>query len=171
MLMKLNMKKAGQSVASAALLCVLAFSAGSIPEVAAQDATGAQLVSFSSSVTPAAAETGEVQAALENFIHGMAAGDQQTVWAYASEEDQAAFETEAALYTAFAQDFPELTQATDVRVQSVRNEGDTPFVKLTLRDADGNAYVADVGFWLDDAGDWKVVSCDIVPASDRVAAL
>lgn len=172
MLMKFNMKKASQSVASAALLYALAFSAGSIPQVAAQTDTGAsQLVSFSSSAVPATAEAGEVQAALENFIRGMATGDRNIVWAYASEEDQAAFETEAALYTAFAEDFPELTQAKDVRVQSFRNEGDTPFVKVTLRDADGNAYLADMGFWLDDAGDWKVVSLDIAPATDRVAAL
>ena len=172
MLMKFNMKKAGQSVASAALLCALTVSASSIPQVAAQTGTSApQLVSFSSTATPATLEAGEVQVALENFIRGMASGDQNMVWAYASEEDQAAFETEAALYTAFAEDFPELTQATEVRVQSFRNEGDTPFVKLTLRNGDGKAYLADVGFWLDDAGDWKVVSCDIVPTSDRVAAL
>ena len=171
MLMKLNVKKASQSVASAALLCALAFSASTIPQVAAQPEARVQSIAFSAAAEVGNPEGTEVQAAVENFVRGMAAGDAKTVWMYASEEDQAAFETEDALFTAFAEDFPELTQATDVRVQNVRAEGDTPFVKLTMRDTDGASYLADIGFWLDDAGDWKVVSLDIAPVTDRIAAL
>jgi hypothetical protein len=28
-----------------------------------------------------------------------------------------------------------------------------------------------MGFWLDDAGDWKLVSCGVKPVSDRLAGL
>ena len=61
-----------------------------------------------------------------------------------------------------------LTQVKDATVEAIRDEGDTPFVDLALTDASGNAYRATIGFWLDDAGDWKVISCDIAPAADRL---
>ena len=69
---------------------------------------------------------------------------------------------------AFADTFPVLTQVKDATVESIRDEGDTPFVELALTDTSGNAYRATIGFWLDDAGDWKVISCDIAPAADRL---
>jgi hypothetical protein len=51
----------------------------------------------------------------------------------------------------------------------VRLEGETPFVKARLQDGDGHRYRAEIGFWLDDAGDWKVISLDVQPFSDLVA--
>ena len=56
-----------------------------------------------------------------------------------------------------------LTQVKDATVEAIRDEGDTPFVDLALTDASGNAYRATIGFWLDDAGDWKMISCEIAP--------
>lgn len=98
----------------------------------------------------------------------MAEGDAKTVWMYASEEDQAAFETEDAVLEAFADAFPALTKAEDVMFDSFRIEGDTPFAVVSFADEDSNKYQADVGLWLDDAGDWKVVSCEVYALSDRI---
>ena len=50
----------------------------------------------------------DVRAAVATFIDGMTAGDAQTVWMFASEEDQAAFGTERAVYDAFAEVLPAL---------------------------------------------------------------
>jgi hypothetical protein len=166
------MKKTGQRVAAAALLCGLAFSGYNIPQVAAQpDSAALETVRFVHSVDAATAETAEVREAVSNFIRGMAEGDAETVWMYASEEEQMAFETEAATLAAYAAEFPALTKAQEVSIQSYRDEGDTPFVELSMRDADGNAYQASVGLWLDDAGDWKVVSLDVNAVTDQVASL
>ena len=172
MLMKLNMKKASQRVAAAALLCGLTFSAATIPQVAAQpDAAALETVRFTNSAALATPEAGEVQNAVQNFIRGMTEGDVKTVWMYASEEEQMAFETEEATYAAFVDAFPVLTEVKEVAFDSYRNEGDTPFVEVSLKDAKGNPYRATMGLWLDDAGDWKIISCDVKSTTDRVASL
>ena len=172
MLTKLNAKKTGQRLAAAALLCGLAFSGYSIPQVSAQPEPAApETVRLVHSDDAATVEGAEVREAVSNFIRGMAENDAETVWMYASEEEQMAFETEAATLAAYAEEFPALTQAQDVSFQSYREEGETPFVELSLRDADGNAYQATVGLWLDDAGDWKVISLDVNPVTDRIASL
>jgi hypothetical protein len=101
----------------------------------------------------------------------MSQGDAQAIWKFASEEEQEAFETEDAVFAAFADAFPALTQATSVSVDAVNQEGDTPFVQVSLADAAGNKHQANVGLWLDDAGDWKVVSCEVTSVSDRIASL
>jgi hypothetical protein len=111
-----------------------------------------------------------VLAAVESFIGGMTSGDEQAVWMFASEEDQAAFATEQAVYDAFAGLYPALTEVERVLVEEVRMEGETPFVKARLQDGAGHRYQAEIGFWLDDAGDWKVISLDVQPFSDLVAS-
>jgi hypothetical protein len=172
MLIKLNVKKAGQRVATIALLCGLAFSANSIPQVAAQPEPAVlQSVVFTNSTEVETSEAREVRQALANFIRGMAERDAQTVWMYASEEEHMAFQTEAEALAAYVDAFPALTEVQEVSFQSYRNEGDTPFVELAMQDREGNAYRATAGLWLDDAGDWKIVSLDIRPLTDRVAAL
>ena len=88
---------------------------------------------------------------------------------FASEEEQAAFGTEEATYAAYAEDFPALTQASEVTVEKIWDEGETPFVALSMIDASGRAYKASVGLWLDDAGDWKVISLAVRPAAERAA--
>ena len=108
-----------------------------------------------------------VTSAVGIFVAGMAQGDEDVVWAFASEEDQAALGTEVAVYEAYADAFPQLTDVAEVHVGTVREEGDTPFVPVVLQDKAGATWVADFGFWMNDAGDWTLISLDIKPASDN----
>jgi hypothetical protein len=110
-----------------------------------------------------------VHDAVTTFITGMAEGDVETVWMFATEEDQDAFGTERAVYEAFAEVFPAFTTARKVAFERVWQEGETPFVTLTLTDGSGEKHRATMGLWLDDAGDWELISCSVEPADDRVA--
>lgn len=171
MLTNLNWNWTVSKQLAAALLCGVALSFGGSTLVAAQsDVPTVQSISFADSAVVEDTDV-EVRMAVESFIRGMSTGDEQTIWMFASEEDQEAFETEDAVYQAFADTFPVLTQVSEVTVESFRQEGDTPFVELSLVEGNGQKHHASVGLWLDDAGDWKVVSCDVKPASDRIAAL
>ncbi len=170
MVTSVNARKLGQRCAVAALVAGLWFSASSISQVAAQP-DSLQNVSSNSALQPAIDEAAEVRQALMVFIRSMAQDDAETVWMYASEEDQAAFESEDAVLTAFKDAFPALTTAKELRFDIVREEGDTPFSSLTFKDEFGNNYQAEIGLWLDDAGDWKVVSCDVNAVTERVASL
>ena len=111
-----------------------------------------------------------VENAAITFVRAMRDRDVATVWMFSSEEEQDAFGTESEAYAASAEDFPTLQQARPVKFLRSWQEGDTPFVELTLVDNSGSEYRAAMGFWLDDAGDWKLVSCDVKAVSDRVAA-
>jgi len=111
-----------------------------------------------------------ITTAAERFVKGMATGDVDTVWMFATEEEQAAFGTEKEAYAAFADTFPEIVKAQRVSFDRYWQEGDTPFVAATVIDRDGKPYRAEMGFWLNDAGDWIIVSLDVKPLSDRVAS-
>jgi hypothetical protein len=111
-----------------------------------------------------------VENAAITFVRAVSERDASTVWMYASEEEQDAFATEEAIYEAYAETFPALTQAGKLTPQRSWSEGDTPFVELILA-AGSEDYRVTMGLWLDDAGDWKVVSCDVTALSDRVAGL
>lgn len=171
MLTNLKLKAIGQRAVIVAALCGVAFSVNSISQVAAQPDTNlVETVVFDTSL-PVRVDEIAVRGAVETFIRGMKNGDAQTAWMFASEEDQAAFGTEAAVHHAFAETFPALTSVQEVRFDSFSQEGDTPFVQLSLKDTDGTHHQADIGLWLDDAGDWKLISCEVTQVSDRVASL
>ena len=121
-------------------------------------------VSVAASASPSGSS---VTNAVGTFIEGMAQGDEEIVWTFASEEDQAAFGTESAIYAAYVDAFPQLTDVAEVHVGTVRDQGDTPFVPVVLQDAAGETWIADFGFWKNDAGDWTLISLDIKPASDN----
>jgi hypothetical protein len=171
MLTNLNVRKTGRGVVLAALLAGAAvLSVQNISQVSAQDASF-QTVSLAAPAVAMSGQDAAVSNAATSFISSMSKGDAQAIWMFASEEEQEAFETEDAVLAAFAETFPALTQAKAVAVDQVSQEGDTPFVQVSLADAEGNKYQANIGMWLDDAGDWKVVSCDVTSVSDRVASL
>ena len=172
MLTSLKVGRAGRSVAVALLLCGgAAISLQTASDVSAQTDGAVQAASLDPAAAyPAGDETAARDAAAA-FVRSLAAGDAQAIWMFASEEDQDAFATEDAVLAAFAETFPALTQARSVTVDSMTQEGDTPFVQLSVADANGAQYKANVGLWLDDAGDWKVISCDVTPLTDRVASL
>lgn len=142
---------------------------GSLPVAAEPHAAISSDVEIGSRVDGAL--TQGLQKAAAAFIRGMAEGDAESVWLFATEEEHAAFGTYDVAYEAFAEAFPVLTTVDAATFERSWNEGDTPFVELTMEDASGNEYRATMGFWLDDAGDWKLVSCDVTPLSDRVAGL
>ena len=166
-----NAKRLGRRCAIVALVVGLGFSASSISQVAAlPDPLALEHLSSTSSVQPAD-KAAEARQAIKIFLRGMAEGDAETVWMYASEEDQAAFETEDAVLTAFVGEFPVLAEAENVKFDSFREEGDTPFWVMAFKDDAGVSYRAEVGLWRDDAGDWKVVSCEVYALSDLIASL
>jgi ketosteroid isomerase-like protein len=170
MFTKLNVRPLARNCAVAALLCGVAISSGGTAQLTAQaDPFIVEKVRFTTAPDLNSLNHGDVTAALATFISGMADGDAEAVWMFASEEEQAAFGTEEATYAAYAEDFPALTRASEVTVERVWDEGVTPFVALTVRDISGRAYKANVGFWLDDAGDWKVISLDVRAAAERAA--
>jgi hypothetical protein len=173
MLTKLNLANAGRGLALAALLCGgVALTAQNISPVSAQtDGALLQTVSAPADAIVATADELAASEAATVFVRSLSSGDAEAMWMFASEEDQEAFATEDAVLEAFADAFPILTQVESVSVDQVTQEGDTPFVQLSLTDANGAAYQANVGLWLDDAGDWKVISCDVLPLTDRVASL
>jgi hypothetical protein len=143
---------------------------GSVPVAAEPHAAATSVVEITSSVD-AGTLTRDVQKAAAKFIRGMAEGDAESVWMFATEEEHDAFGTYDIAYDAFAEAFPVLTMAKSANFERAWQEGDTPFVELTVADSSGDVYRAAMGFWLDDAGDWKLVSCEVEPLSDRVAGL
>lgn len=171
MLTNLKISSLGSKCAAAALLCGFGLTFGGATLVSAQpDVAIIETVRFSDTAIVEDQDV-EVRMAVETFITAMSSADAAAVWMFASEEDQEAFESEDAVYQAFAETYPVLTQTAEINVDSIRQEGETPFVQLSLTGKDGGSYTASVGFWLDDAGDWKVVSLDVRSASDRIASL
>jgi len=137
----------------------------------ANDAT-APTMSAAIDPTPAGvAAQSDVRDAAERFLRAMSAADAESVWMFASEEEHDAFQTEGAAFDAYADAFPALTRAHGVIFEKSWQEGDTPFVQVALTTGSTESHRATMGFWLDDAGDWKLVSCDVKPVSDLVAGL
>ena len=147
--------------ASVSLIPTLAMTANDTSAVAASVAAGS---------ASATAQT-DVREAAERFLRAMSAADAESVWMFASEEEHDAFGTEDAAYEAYADTFPALTHTHGVTFEKFWQEGDTPFVQVALTSGSTEAYRATMGLWLDDAGDWKIVSCDVKPISDLVAGL
>ena len=111
-----------------------------------------------------------VENAAVTFIRAMQSGDVATVWLYATEEEQDAFGTEQAMYEAYSEDFPVLTLAKSAVPDREWQEGDASFVEVKVSDSYRNEYTATMGFWLSDASDWQLISCDVKPVSDRIAS-
>jgi hypothetical protein len=165
---KLSIRRLSHLCAATALLCGLALSLNAVSRSAAETfRTAQQFVDYDNANT--FNDRNGVRAAVADFIDGMVQGDTETVWMYATEEDQAAFGTEAAVYNAFAEVFPAFAEAERAVFQRAWREGDTPFVQLSLTNSRGEMHVATIGLWLDDAGDWEIVSCDVRPATALVA--
>jgi hypothetical protein len=157
--------------ATVLVVCAGSISFGVAADTSARlDSARIESVHFNVSASPQAGIDRPVQAAVQKFIGGMRAADADTVWMFASEEDQEAFATEQAVYDAFAETFPAFTRAAEVTFDKIWQEGDTPFVELSLRDVDGGNWQATIGLWLDDAGDWKIISCDLTAANQAIAS-
>jgi len=119
----------------------------------------------------AAQSTSPVERAAVRFVHAMASKDAPTVWLYATEEEHDAFQTEQEMLQAYSEDFPVLTLAKSAEAEREWQEGDATFVEIRLTDSHRNEYSATMGFWLSDANDWQLISCDVKPVSDRIAGL
>ena len=104
------------------------------------------------------------------FVYALVRRDADTVWMFATEEEQDAFATEDAAYDAYAEAYPELTNAGALTLQREWIDGDTPFIEFLLASR-GETYRVTIGLWRDDANDWKIVSCEVTALSDRVAGL
>jgi hypothetical protein len=159
-----NRKRLGalRTAAIAAALCApaVAMSAGYL----AQMPQAAPPIAAGQSETP-------VERAAVRFVSAMASKDAATVWLYATEEEQDAFQTEQAMLAAYSEDFPTLVIAKGAAAEREWREGNARFVLVRVTDSDHNEYRATMGFWLSDAGDWQLISCDVKPVSDRIAGL
>ena len=163
-----TLKKMRSATYAAAAACLLASSIPLTAAPAGNAAPGGQIAftNAAETQTPAAAEKPAA-----DFLRAMAEGDVDSVWMFASEEDQDAFAVESAVFQAFSEAFPALRDVKAAIFTRFWQEGDTPFAELLIRAADGDMSRATMGFWLDDAGDWKLISCDVRPWSDRIAGL
>lgn len=119
----------------------------------------------------AAPSVSPVERAAVRFVNAMASKDAATVWLYATEEEQDAFQTEEEMLRAYSDDFPVFTLARSAAAEREWQEGDATFVEVRLTDSQNNEYSATMGFWLSDANDWQLISCDVKPVSDRIAGL
>ena len=119
----------------------------------------------------AAQSASAVERAAVRFVTAMASKDAATVWLYATEEEQDAFQTEQAMLDAYREDFPVFTLAKSAAAEREWQEGDATFVLIRVTDSHRNEYNATMGFWLSDANDWQLISCDVKPVSDRIAGL
>ena len=72
--------------------------------------------------------------------------DAATVWLFATEEEQDAFQTERRCFRPTAEDFPVLTLAESAEAEREWQEGDTTFVEVRLTDSHRNEYPRDDGF-------------------------
>ena len=135
--------------------------------------SGSVLTPWISSTEPldsaSTAESSVARVATE-FVHALVRRETDTVWMFATEEEQDAFATEDAAYVAYAEAYPELTNAGVLTVQREWIDGDTPFIEFHLA-SPGETYRVTMGLWRDDANDWKIVSCEVTALSDRVAGL
>jgi hypothetical protein len=120
---------------------------------------------------PADVNPSGVKPVAKAFVQAMAAGDAEALWMFATEEEHDAFQVKQVAFDAYAEDFPVLTRAKEATVVRVWPEGDADFIAMIVRDRSDRTYWAEMGFWLDDAGDWKVISLDIKPTADYVAGL
>jgi hypothetical protein len=164
-------KLRSQYVVAVALACATALTLLVAGQTLARPAdTVPNLVVFINEPTQSQEREAVAQSA-KTFIEGMANRDAPAVWMFASEEDQDAFGTEADVYAAYEETFPQFAKAREVTFTRFWQEGDTPFTQVLLADGQGGASIATMGFWRDDAGDWKLVSCEVNPVSDRLAGL
>ena len=122
-------------------------------------------------VAAAARAESPVERAAVRFIGAIESRDAATVWLYATEEEHDAFQTEEEMLQAYSEDFPIFTLAKSAVADRQWQEGDATFVAIIVTDAQRNDYIATMGFWLSDANDWQLISCDVKPVSDRIAGL
>ena len=166
-----RIKRVSHGCLAALLLCGIAVSFDGMSPVAAHPETQAhvQPARFVAQPRLENAMQAEVRGAVASFVRGISQGDVQTVWDFASEEEQAAFGTEEAAFVAFYEAYPAFAHAKEITFVGYSIEGDTPFVEISVRDRMGQRWQAELGLWLDDAGDWKIISCAIDLANDRMA--
>jgi hypothetical protein len=74
------------------------------------------------------------------------------------------------MYEAYREEFPVLTETRTAIAEREWQEGDASFVEVKLVDARRNQYSATMGFWLSDANDWQLISCDVQPLSENIAS-
>ena len=157
--------------AGAALVALASAPAISINSFSPEQRPGAKVLIITAESAPVTSTETDVRKAAARFVTAMNTRDAEAVWMFASEEEQDAFGTEPDAYAAFVDAFPALANVKSLRFERFWEEGDTPFVDTVVVDSEKQTYRATMGFWLDDAGDWKLVSCDVTPVTDRIAGL
>jgi hypothetical protein len=158
---------------AALLVCAAAMGMGATSAISAIDPGAASLPAEAVPAAPAislapSAMQVEARTAATNLIQSLASGDAATVWMFATEEEQEAFATEDEAYRAFVDAYPPLAFATKLAIESVTTDGDARVVTAYVTDQHGLEWRAQLGLWKSDAGDWKLVTCDIAPAPESV---
>jgi hypothetical protein len=121
--------------------------------------------------TPMDQDARGAKSAAKGFVQAMASGDADALWMFASEEEHDAFQVKNVAFRAYAEAFPTLTRVKEVTVIRAWTEAEAEFLQLIVRDRDDRTYLTEMGLWLSDAGDWKLVSLEVKPTGDYLAGL
>ena len=106
----------------------------------------------------------EMRAAAATFVWALSNGSAETIWQFASEEEQESFGTAEIAYVAVAEAFPPLVYAAEITFDGIRNTDGVPTASYYVKDQVGLQWLASFGIVQDDAGDWKIISLMIEPA-------
>ncbi|WP_034491434.1 hypothetical protein [Afifella pfennigii] len=109
-------------------------------------------------------QRGAVETAVETFVWGLSNKEPKAVWVFATEFEQSRLGTEEAAYQFFSKIHPPLVHAKRIQIDSVALEGELTRVTTYVRDRIGIQWSAEFSLFQDDAGDWKIVDCELSPA-------
>jgi hypothetical protein len=106
----------------------------------------------------------EIKAAAETFVWGLSNRQSSAVWLFAPEVEQTKFGSEEAIYGFFSRTHPPLAHAKSIVFDSVTTSNNLPIANIYVTDTGGLQWRVSFAMARDTAGDWKIVSCRLLPA-------
>ncbi|MDH3195077.1 MAG: DUF4864 domain-containing protein [Hyphomicrobiales bacterium] len=106
----------------------------------------------------------EIKAAVETFVWGLSNRQSSAVWLIAPEVEQTKFGSEEAIYGFFSRVHPPLAHAKSIAFDSISTSNNLPIVNIYVTDTAGLQWQASFALARDPAGNWKIVSCRLLPA-------
>lgn len=106
----------------------------------------------------------EIKAAAETFVWGLSNRQSSAVWLIAPAVEQAKFGSEDAILGFFSKVHAPLAHAKSIAFDSITITGNLPIINIYVTDTAGLQWRASFAMARDTAGDWKIVSCRLLPA-------
>jgi len=106
----------------------------------------------------------ELKAGVETFVWGLSNRQSSAVWLIAPEVEQTKFGSKDAIYAFFSRVHPPLVQAKSIAFDSITTAANMPIANLYVTDTAGLQWRASFAMARDNAGDWKIVGCRLLPA-------